>query len=121
MAVSGGFIEVSEGSRVAVFAETAEFVEEIAPVLQRVAAVMEKANEAQEWKTHWRRDMERMQDELEGSAQMGLEFLERTEAALGGRAVGAAPKSAPTPGLVTRGSETCKPLKSLKGTKGRSQ
>ena len=91
----------------------AEFVEEVAPVLQRVAAVMEKAAEAQNWKTQWRKDMEAMQDELEGTAQLGLEFLERTAA---GAARSAA--STPTPGVVTRGSENRNPLKSHRSRKG---
>lgn len=89
-----------------------EFVEEVAPVLQRVAAVMEKAAEAQNWKTQWRKDMEQMQDELEGSAQLGLEFL---DAAVSG--VGRRPTSK-TPDVVTRGSEMRRPLKSLKTRKG---
>jgi len=90
-----------------------EFVEEIAPVLQRVVAVMDKAAEAQNWKAQWRKDMEAMQDELEGTAQLGLEFLERT-------ASGAARSAASdrTPDVVTRGSENRKPLKSHGTRKG---
>ena len=90
-----------------------EFVEEVAPVLQRVAAVMEKAAEAQNWKTQWRKDMEAMQDELEGTAQLGLEFLERTASGVARSATSAA-----TPGVVTRGSDVRNPLKSHKPRKG---
>ena len=100
----GRVAKLRRTSRAAV---VSEFVEEIAPVLQRVETVLTKAREAGDWAKQWRADAEEVQRRLEDAASINLDLFERIGTGIGS-AVGA---SGPTPEPVTRGSESAKSLK----------
>lgn len=90
-----------------------EFVEEVAPVLQRVAALMEQAQGAHDWAKAWRADLESVQRKLEDTARVNLDLFESVGSLGGERS-----ELRATPERVTRGSESRKPLRTLKTGSG---
>lgn len=79
-------------------------MEEVTPVLQRVAKVLEAAQAAQGWPQRFREDAEAMQSKLENSAQIGLQWLEDAAQSAVPAPAGSGPTGPSTPVPVTRGS-----------------
>ena len=99
----GRLAKLRRTSRAAI---VAEFVEEVAPVLQRVETVLERAHEAQGWAKQWRADVETVQRQVEEAARVNLDLFESI-----GKSAGPERSEGPrTPGPVTRGSGVRNPL-----------